>query len=97
MLCLTIIIHIVSKNLIYCSSIQIFDDLCDFKFIPLKKLSEDPVTEQDGITRRTFSTDTSYIIVKYENSESVREKRSRLDNMIKKIQSKPDKKPVDLR
>ena len=77
--------------------IQIFDDLCDFKFIPLKTQSEDPVIEQDGIIRRTFSADTSYLIVKYENSESVREKRSRLDSMIKKIQSKPDKKPVDLR
>ncbi|CAG9558642.1 unnamed protein product [Danaus chrysippus] len=75
---------------------QIYEDLCGFKFIPLKK-NEDLITEEDGILKRTFSCDTSYLIVKYESNESVGVKRSRLDNMIRKIQSKPEKKPVDLR
>ncbi|CAH2103751.1 unnamed protein product [Euphydryas editha] len=76
---------------------QVFDGILDFKFIPLNKFEKDPLTEQDGITKRTFSVDTSYLIIRYESNESARVKRSRLDNMIKRIQSKPEKKPVDLR
>lgn len=90
-----ICIHVIFYNIFFI--FQIFDDICDFKFIPLNKSEKDPVTEQDGITKRTFSVDTSYLIIRYESNESIRVKRSRLDNMIKRIQSKPEKKPVDLR
>ncbi|XP_052746692.1 zinc finger protein 12-like [Bicyclus anynana] len=76
---------------------QKFDALSDFQFVPLKNSEGDSKVEKDGLTMRTYTECTSYLIVKYESSESARVKKSRLDNMIKKMKSKPEKKPVDLR
>ncbi|XP_045784194.1 zinc finger protein 90-like [Maniola jurtina] len=77
---------------------EILDVLCDFQFIPLKKPNEDIIkVERDGITKRTYGEGTSYLIVKYESCETAGAKKSRLSNMIKKIQLKPERKLVDLR
>ncbi|XP_069365148.1 uncharacterized protein [Maniola hyperantus] len=76
---------------------QTFDVLRDFQFIPLKKSNEDIIKlERDGITKRTYGEGTSYLIVKYKSYETARGKKLRLNNMIKKMQLKPEKKPVDL-
>ncbi|XP_026730540.1 zinc finger protein Xfin-like isoform X1 [Trichoplusia ni] len=72
--------------------------LCGFKFIPLQNNNDDQVTGRDGLITRTFTKDCTYLIIKIEGDdiESDAVKRSRLDGVGKRPQSKP-KPPIDLR
>ncbi|CAB3259082.1 unnamed protein product [Arctia plantaginis] len=77
------------------------NNLCGFEFIPLIKNREaDITTVHDGLTTRTYSEDTTYLIVTIEDDEidSDAMKRSRLDRFGfgKRARMKP-KQPIDLR
>ncbi|XP_075991334.1 uncharacterized protein LOC142986664 [Anticarsia gemmatalis] len=77
---------------------QNINGLCGFKFVPLKARESDLTTVYDGLTTRTFSEDTSYLIVTVEGDDidSDAMSRSRLDGVLKKAPMKP-KQPIDLR
>ncbi|KAJ8737615.1 hypothetical protein PYW08_000210 [Mythimna loreyi] len=77
---------------------QNINGLCGFKFIPLHKSTNDEqVIGRDGFITRTFTEDTSYLIIKIERHEMDADavKRSRLDGVVKRAQMKP-KLPIDL-
>ncbi|XP_063394096.1 zinc finger protein 454-like [Cydia fagiglandana] len=70
----------------------------DYKFYPLKK-PYDPsemTIQKDGITTRTYSEDTTFLIVKVEGV-SIDDKRRRLEGVVKRARMKPAKQTVDLR
>ncbi|KAM3968389.1 uncharacterized protein ACR2FA_005017 [Aphomia sociella] len=88
------------KNTLPRTNDQVYNDLCGFKFIPLKRNEEsDNVTVKDGLKTRVFSQDTTYLLVKVEGDDLDVDcvKRSRLDGVIKRTLNKPGKPPVDLR
>ncbi|XP_035433067.1 zinc finger protein 39 isoform X1 [Spodoptera frugiperda] len=72
--------------------------LCGFNFIPLNKHNDEQITGRDGFITRTFSEDTTYLIIKIERNDIDTDamKRFRLDGVVKKTQMK-SKLPVDLR
>ncbi|KAJ0183698.1 hypothetical protein K1T71_000121 [Dendrolimus kikuchii] len=74
---------------------QNLNSVCSFKFIPLNPNQE--CTLRDGIMIRTFTEDTTYLIVKMDGNDNINAmKRSRLDRLMKRAQIKP-KEFVDLR
>lgn len=80
-------------------TLQNFNDLCGFKFIPLKSGTEsnsNPV--HGGLTSRVFEEDTTFLIVKVEGSEVDSDSSKRAsDGSARRTQMKPGKPPVDLR
>lgn len=78
---------------------QNVNGLCGFKFIPLQENNTDEqVIGRDGFITRTFSEDTTYLIIQIEMNEMDSDaiKRSRIDGVLKRTQIKP-KLPIDLR
>lgn len=77
---------------------QNMNGLCGFNFIPLNKHNDEQITGRDGFITRTFSEDTTYLIIKIERNDIDTDamKRFRLDGVVKKTQMK-SKLPVDLR
>ncbi|VVC93795.1 unnamed protein product, partial [Leptidea sinapis] len=65
---------------------EMFADICDFKFLKISKADESGQSvEKDGITRRIFDADTSYLLVKVEGEgDTLSAKRSRLDGHTKR-------------
>ncbi|XP_050683984.1 zinc finger protein 90-like [Leptidea sinapis] len=78
---------------------EMFADICDFKFLKISKADESGQSvEKDGITRRIFDADTSYLLVKVEGEgDTLSAKRSRLDGVLRRTQSRQQKPSVDLR
>ncbi|XP_038216591.1 oocyte zinc finger protein XlCOF28-like [Zerene cesonia] len=77
---------------------DILETYRDFKFIPLNKLIEDEIVVENGLSKRTFSEDMSYILVKIEGDDvTISAKRSRLDGVLRRTQIRTPKPPVDLR
>lgn len=61
--------------------------VCSFKFIPLN--TERECASEDGIMIRTFTEDTTYLIIKLNgNNEKNSIKRSRLEGVMKRAQMK---------
>ncbi|XP_026759112.2 zinc finger protein 184-like isoform X2 [Galleria mellonella] len=88
------------QNTIPRQSDQVYNDLCGFKFIPLKNDEEsDNITVQDGLQTRLFTEDITYLLVKIEGDDTNVNcmKRSRFGGVTKRPQIKPGKPPVDLR
>ncbi|CAH0703767.1 unnamed protein product [Spodoptera exigua] len=77
---------------------QNINGLCGFKFIPLKKNNDEHTVERDGFILRTFSEDTTYLIIKIERNDLCKGvmKRTRLEGEVKRTQMKP-KPPIDVR
>ncbi|CAK1554772.1 unnamed protein product [Leptosia nina] len=77
---------------------DILESFNNFKFIPLKKTANDVETAatENGITKRTFDVNTSYIIVKVEGDDNLT-RRSKNDGVLRRTQMRSSKPAVDLR
>ncbi|XP_041986814.1 zinc finger protein 383-like isoform X2 [Aricia agestis] len=81
------------QNILHNDTDKIFDGLCGFQFYPHENQSTDYTTIEDNITRRTFSVDTSYIIVRIRREDDNGSKEDQLEDGLRKMQPKL---PVDL-